>query len=132
MGIVEIELEKVLELQQNKILEDSISSMTMIELQNNISQAQNDEAFAGATDAQKSILAKMANSRMSQMGGSKSVIGEERDEMSIIQMQVQAQRMEILKDAFSNPIETLLEYEPWTDQKLKEESDIEKTKPSPI
>ena len=40
--------------------------------------------------------------------------------------------MEILKDAFSNPIETLLEYEPWTDQKLKEESDIEKTKPTPI
>jgi hypothetical protein len=34
---VEVELEKVLELQQNKILEDSISSMTMIELQNNIS-----------------------------------------------------------------------------------------------
>jgi hypothetical protein len=30
---VEIELEKVLELQQNKILEDSISSMTMLELQ---------------------------------------------------------------------------------------------------
>ena len=60
--------------------------MTMIELQNNISLAQNDEAFAGATDVQKSILTKMANSRMSQMGVSKSVIGEERDEMSIIQM----------------------------------------------
>jgi hypothetical protein len=29
---VEIELEKVLELQQNKILEDSISSMTLADL----------------------------------------------------------------------------------------------------
>jgi len=39
-----------------------------------------------ATDVQKSILTKIANSRMSQIGRSKSVIGEERDEMSIIQM----------------------------------------------
>ena len=33
--------------------------------------------------------------------------------------------MDILKDAFSNPIETLLEYEPWSQQKEHEE-DIEK------
>jgi hypothetical protein len=41
--------------------------------------------------------------------------------MSIINQQVLAQRMEILKDAFSNPIETLLEYEPWSSQKAKED-----------
>ena len=39
--------------------------------------------------------------------------------------------MEILKDAFSNPIETLLEYEPWTDKKEKED-DIEQAKPEPL
>ena len=60
---VEIELEKVLELQQNKILEDSISSLTLTELQNSL--AQNDEVYGGATDAQRSMLAKLATSRIS-------------------------------------------------------------------
>lgn len=37
--------------------------------------------------------------------------------------------MDILKDAFSNPIETLLEYEPWYDTGDRDkESDIEKSK----
>jgi hypothetical protein len=49
------------------------------------------------------------------MGKSRSgIIGEDREEITSYNQQVLMQRMEILKDAFSNPIETLLEYEPWS------------------
>ena len=71
---------------------------------------------AGGFEAQRSIIAhKLASSRASNMGKSRSgIIGEDREEITSYNQQVLMQRMEILKDAFSNPIETLLEYEPWS------------------
>jgi hypothetical protein len=55
----------------------------MTELQNNISQAQNEEAYGGAIDNQRSVIAqKLTSSRMSNMARSRSGAVEDRDEVS--------------------------------------------------
>ena len=54
------------------------------------------------------------------MARSRSGAVDDREDQSHYNCQVQFQRMEILKDAFSNPIESLLTYEPWTENKEKE------------
>ena len=91
---VEIELEKVLELQQNKILEDSISSMTMNELQSQMLAA-DDLGIGGQSFANKLQHSRVSN----RLGRSRSnTVGEGDDQQDIISMnqQVAAQRMGIL------------------------------------
>lgn len=48
--------------------------------------------------------------------------GKDEPEEVNIQQQIIQQRLDILKDAFNNPVEELLEYEPWV-AKIKVPSD---------